>query len=126
MNCCFCGPVKNCGTYLNKVFENVEKLGSLFNDYQIIIYYDESTDDTLQKLIKYQEKNPKLSFYVNQKPISKFRTQNLAIARNWCLNYVRQNKEYFPFFFGGTSPLLRYVVVDNFQIQNGSNRSRPS
>jgi len=98
MNCCFCGPVKNCGPYLNKVFENIEKLGSLFNDYRIIIYYDKSNDDTLQKLKDYQIKNPKLLFYVNQKLASKFRTHNLAIARNWCLNYVRQNKEYFPFF----------------------------
>lgn len=98
MNCCFCGPVKNCGPYLNKVFENIEKLGSLFDDYIIIIYYDESKDDTLQKLKDYQLKNPKLLFYINKKPMSKFRTHNLAIARNWCLNYVRQYKEYFPFF----------------------------
>jgi hypothetical protein len=98
MNCCFCGPVKNCGPYLNKVFQNIEKLGSLFNDYNIIIYYDESKDDTLQILKDYQLKNPKLLFYVNKKPMSKYRTHNLAIARNWCLNYVRKNKDYFPFF----------------------------
>jgi hypothetical protein len=98
MNCCFCGPVKNCGMYLNKVFENIENLSSLFDDYKIIIFYDKSNDDTLQKLIDYQIKNPKLLFFVNQQPLSKFRTHNLAFARNWCLNYVKQNKEYFPFF----------------------------
>ena len=46
MNCCICGPVKNCGAYLNKVLENVEKVGSLFNDYIILIYYDQSSDNT--------------------------------------------------------------------------------
>ena len=50
MNCCICGPVKNCGSYLNKVLENIEKIGSLFNDYTILIYYDQSTDNTLQIL----------------------------------------------------------------------------
>ena len=29
MNCCICGPVRNCGPYLTRVFENIEKLGSL-------------------------------------------------------------------------------------------------
>ena len=39
MNCCICGPVKNCGPYLTKVFENIEKIGSLFDDYKILIFY---------------------------------------------------------------------------------------
>ena len=30
--------------------------------------------------------------------MSKFRTHNLALARNFCLNFVRNNKEHFPFF----------------------------
>ena len=36
--------------------------------------------------------------YVNQKPVSKFRTHNIANARNFCLNYVKKNIERFPFF----------------------------
>ena len=57
MNCCICGPVKNCGPYLRKVLENIEKIGSLFDDYSIIIYYDNSTDNTLEILKEYQLKN---------------------------------------------------------------------
>jgi hypothetical protein len=98
MNCCICGPVKNCGPYLSKILENMEKLGSLFEDYQIIIYYDKSNDNTLDILKKYQQKNSKMLFYVNQKPVSKFRTHNIANARNVCLNYVKENREKFPFF----------------------------
>ena len=98
MNCCICGPVKNCGPYLDKVFANIERIGSLFDDYKIIIYYDKSVDNTLNKLKEYQTKNPKLLFYVNEKPVSPFRTHNIAVARNFCLNFVRNNKEQFPFF----------------------------
>lgn len=98
MNCCICGPVKNCGPYLLQVLQNIEKIGSLFNDYKIIIYYDKSTDNTLQILKDFQKTNQKLQIYVNNKPMSKFRTHNLAIARNFCLNFVRNNKEQFPFF----------------------------
>lgn len=98
MNCCICGPVKNCGPYLSKVLDNMEKIGSLFDDYKILIYYDKSSDDTLSILKEFQERNPKLIFYVNKKPVSPFRTHNIAIARNFCLNFIRENKEQFPFF----------------------------
>jgi hypothetical protein len=98
MNCCICGPVKNCGPYLPKVLDNMKKIGSLFDDYKIIIYYDKSTDNTLDILKDYQSKNSKIMFYVNNKLITPFRTQNIAIARNHCLKFVRENKDKFPFF----------------------------
>ena len=98
MNCCICGPVKNCAPYLNKVLSNMEKLGSLFNDYKILIYYDESIDDTLQILKNYQSTNSKMLLYVNSKPVSQFRTHNIAAARNFCLKYVKQNIAHFPYF----------------------------
>ena len=98
MNCCICGPVKNCGPYLIKVLENMEKIGSLFDDYKIVIYYDTSSDNSLKILQNYQDKNPKMLFYVNRNPLSKFRTHNLSVARNFCLNYVKENKDTFPYF----------------------------
>jgi hypothetical protein len=98
MNCCICGPVKNCEPYLYKVLYNMEKIGSIFDDYKIIIYYDNSSDNTLKILKDYQKKNNKMIFYVNKNKISPYRTHNIAIARNFCLNYVKQNIENYPFF----------------------------
>jgi len=98
MNCCICGTVKNCGPYLNKVLNNMEKIGSIFENYQIIIYYDHSTDNTLEIIKNFQKNNDKLLLYVNKKLISPFRTHNLAIARNFCLEYVKNHKDKFPFF----------------------------
>ena len=57
MKCCFCGPVKNCSNYLDKVFQNIEILSSLFDDYKIVLFYDHSNDNTLEKLKAYQRKN---------------------------------------------------------------------
>jgi hypothetical protein len=98
MNCCICGPVKNCGVYLKKILENMEKIGSIFEDYKILIFYDESRDNTLEILKEYQKTNPKMQFYVNKKPVSNFRTHNIAFARNFCLNYVKNNIDTYPFF----------------------------
>ena len=52
MNCCICGPVKNCGPFLDKVFENAEKIGLIFDNYEIIVFYDKSSDNTLEKIIE--------------------------------------------------------------------------
>lgn len=125
MNCCICGPVKNCGPYLQKVLENMEKIGSIFDDYQILIYYDKSHDNTLDILKKYQQTNSKMIFYVNQKQISPFRTHNIAIARNFCLNFIRENREKYPFFIMmdcddvnckevNTDILKKYLYLNNW------------
>lgn len=98
MNCCICGPVKNCGPYLKKVLENIEKIGSIFDDYTIVIYYDKSSDNSLEILKEYQTQNPRLRLYVNKQKMMPFRTYNIAIARNMCLKYVKANKDKYPFF----------------------------
>jgi len=76
----------------------MEKIGSLFEDYKIIIYYDDSSDNSLEILKEYQLKNPNMMLYINTNTKSPFRTHNIAAARNFCLNYVKQNIETFPYF----------------------------
>lgn len=98
MKCCICGPVKNCGPYIEKVLENVEKIGALFDDYNIILFYDHSNDDTLKKLKKFKEKNNRLGYYINAKVVSSFRTHNIAFARNYCLRKIREKYSNYPFF----------------------------
>jgi hypothetical protein len=99
MKCCICGPVRNCGQYLDKVLSNIEKIGEIFDDYQILIFYDNSNDNSLAKLKEYQKKNSRLNLYINKQFVSKYRTHRLAYARNFCLNYVKQlDLNEYPFF----------------------------
>jgi hypothetical protein len=98
MNCCICGTVRNCGPYLEKIFSNMEIIGNLFNDYKIIIYYDNSSDDTLDKLKDYQKKNDKMQFYENKGKLLEFRTHRIALGRNMCLNFIRKQYSHYPYF----------------------------
>ena len=98
MNCCICGTVRNCGPFLNKIFKNIEEFGSLFDDYTIVVYYDISTDNTLDTLKEYQKKNPRLLIHVNKKQLSEYRTFRIAKGRNTCLKYIIENKTKFPYF----------------------------
>jgi len=96
--CCICGTVKNCEKYLDKIFSNMEEIGSLFDDYKIILYYDVSDDNTLQKMKEYQQKNIKLNFYVNSEEMLPYRTHRLALGRNTCLEFIRNNCSDYQYF----------------------------
>ena len=97
--CCICGCVKNCGPYLNKIFENMEKVGSLFDDYVIILYFDKSKDDSLLKLKQYKANQiHQVDLYVNCGKRFKYRTHNIAKARNGILKRIREKYADFQYF----------------------------
>jgi hypothetical protein len=96
--CVFCGPVKNCGPYLAKVLKNIELIGSLFDNYVIILYYDFSTDNTLQILKNYQLSNPRLFVHINTTFVSQYRTHRIAHARNFCINEIKKKHADYPYF----------------------------
>ncbi len=98
MKCCICGTVKNCGKYLDRIFANMEEIGSLFEDYSIVLYYDNSNDNTLQKIMEYQQKNAKCVYHVNTSPVSKFRTYNIAKGRNYCIQYIKNHFADYEYF----------------------------
>lgn len=89
---CFCGTVRNCAPFLDRVLANIELLASeCFQNYSIIIFYDESSDSSLKLLMDYQKKNQGHVFiHVNHEFLSQYRTWNLAKARNFCVNFALQ------------------------------------
>ena len=97
--CCICGTVKNCGPYLEKVFENIETIGKIFDDYKIIIAYDMSSDNSLDILHKYELTHPdKFILHVETEPLSQYRTHNIARARNKCLDIIRSQFSDYEYF----------------------------
>lgn len=98
MKCCICGTVRNCEKYLDKIFENMELIGSLFEEYTVILFYDVSDDDTLYKLQEYKERSNKLNLYINEEPQLPYRTWRIAKGRNKCLDIIRQKYRDYDFF----------------------------
>jgi hypothetical protein len=94
----FCGPIRNCAPYLDRVLGNITKMGEevFANDYKIILFYDESGDGTLGVLKRWQLKlgGDKLVFFVNKHRRSKWRTHNIAFGRNACLKYIYGEGKY--------------------------------
>lgn len=95
-----CGCAKDVGSYLDDVFNNIGFIGELFDDFHIIIYYDESDDNTLVKLNEYYEYyQSKMTVLIGEDPLTNVRTQNIANARNGILKKIKElNHDDFQYF----------------------------
>lgn len=98
LKCCICGTVRNCEQYLNKIYDNMLKIGALFDDYRIILYYDDSEDETLQKLTYFSSINDKFIYHVNNDELDKYRTHRLSKGRNYCIEYIRNHFNDYQYF----------------------------
>ena len=96
-SCCICGTVKNCEKYLKNVFNNINHIKNIFNEYYIIIYYDDSNDKTLDKLIEYK-KYFNIHLYHNKIYKSDYRTHRLANGRNYCLKIINKYFSHYKYF----------------------------
>ena len=97
--CFIVGCARNCGEHIPKVFENIRKLGTLFQDTKIYIAYDHSTDDTLSRLHAENATLPNMEIIVNIMPLSPIRTERICNARNTLLQTVKaQYKPGWDFF----------------------------
>jgi glycosyltransferase involved in cell wall biosynthesis len=76
----------------------MEIIGSIFDDYRIILYYDDSNDDTLNKVKEYKNKNPRILFYVNKSELLPYRTHRIALGRNTCLKMIKEQFSDFEYF----------------------------
>lgn len=93
-----CGIIKNAGTVIDKSLNLCIKTGEMFTDYKIIIYENNSTDNTKKILNNYKSNK---NFVIISEDISEetiiqhnisknCRIQNISNARNKVLNEVRK------------------------------------
>jgi hypothetical protein len=77
----------------------MEKIGSLFDKYIIILSYDVSSDDSLDKIKSYMKTNPdRIILHINSDPVFKYRTHNIAKARNKCMDLIREKFTDYEYF----------------------------
>lgn len=89
-SCCICGLIKDCEPYLDRVITNIQIIASLFFNYHIIFDYDISSDNSLNKIEKFREEMPKnVTIIVGNTLLKQERVVNITIARNRCLELIR-------------------------------------
>lgn len=101
-NIYICATVRNCSDFLDKVFLNIDKIIELFDDYKIIISYDNIQDNSLEVLKRKKSKYKlELIHALENEDIfhRDMRSQRISNARNECLKYMRKdNRDEFQYF----------------------------
>ena len=93
-NVYICGSLRNCGHFIDGVFINIDKIIKLFDNYKIIISYDNINDNSLDILQKKKAKyNMELIHVLENEDIlhRDMRTQRISNARNEILKYIRKD-----------------------------------
>lgn len=87
-NIIFSGTVKNVEKYIKNNLKNIDKCGSKFNKYLVIIYENDSTDKT-RKILEENKKDNYIYIFENdvKEPL---RTKRIAHGRNKILDKVRE------------------------------------
>jgi hypothetical protein len=97
--CVICSAVKDIDLYLPKIIRNMHAIGKLFCDYQIVFFYDVSSDGTGNLLQDYARDDKKISFINNPTPLHNVpKTYKIAHARNSLLDYIRIHHSDYEFF----------------------------
>tara|TARA_Y100000591_G_C21848390_1_gene710056 strand:- start:2656 stop:3477 length:822 start_codon:yes stop_codon:yes gene_type:complete len=96
-SCIICGCVKNCENYIEKVFENIKKIQTLFKETKIIISFDISSDLSLKKLCELK-KNFDIEIIINKNPLTNIRTLNISNARNRIIDVIYKYYSNFDYF----------------------------
>ncbi len=90
-----CGVCRNVSHAIPNTITHIEALGTYFADYAVIIYENNSTDNTSALFSEWAARNPKVSFHSENIPpehLPASRTENIARARNIILTLARDPK----------------------------------
>lgn len=99
LNVAVCGCTKNSGSYIATHIERILSWEVLFNRMDVVIYENDSEDDT-KALLTELEKNGKIEV-ISEDGIDAIRTIVLAHGRNKLLNHVRDH----------VSPSYDYMIM---------------
>lgn len=91
------GCTKNSATYINEHLQKLVSVGELFETYSIIIYENDSSDNTLEILSKFKKNNNNFNFVSEKNVINKIkypninnRVQIICHGRNILLKIIKQ------------------------------------
>ena len=109
-----CGITRNDGETLPLTIRRIEKTGSLFGDYRVVVFENDSTDQTPTLLRQWEAQNARVTILSeslrNLPVLSAGRFQILAHCRNRYLNFVNDSRDLDGF---------EYIMVVDMDLRGG-------
>ena len=99
-----CGLARDVADVLLHTTARIERLGAMFSDYRVVIYENDSRDDTKPLLIAWSRRNPRVNATlecrgdpINPNARCLKRATRMARYRNHCLDTVRTHFSHFDY-----------------------------
>ena len=99
-----CGLARNVAVELPNTIARIERLGELFADYRVLIYENDSVDETKNILFRWQLTNARVSILseIRNDPVNlpvrcRHRATRMATYRNQCRDYVAAHWDSFDY-----------------------------
>lgn len=92
-NVLICGICKDVEPFVENAIAQIEALGQRFDDYRVIVYENNSTDNTASLFATWAQASPKVLFVsetVEETELPPTRMEKIARARNRVLDFVRE------------------------------------
>ncbi len=96
------GAVRNGERFLPSLFQNIYKIVSYFQEYKIILYENDSNDQSREILLTFAKKDPLNVHLLLEKDLDqkyKYRTERLAYIRNKLLDHVLLHYPKYDYLF---------------------------
>jgi hypothetical protein len=101
-----CAIVRDCGTNLKKNIRTIDEICDMAKEYHVVIFENDSVDDTKQILQRWSEKRKNIHISLNEfnsitippnntsvnRFFSRARIEKMAKYRNYYLEYIESNK----------------------------------
>ena len=121
----FGGCARNIDSYLSTAFNNMYTLAKHFtdnnnnNDYKIVIYHNDSHDNTLAILKSYESRDPDHVIIIDRHDPSESRIKRLARGRNLVLETIQRECSDYDYFFNvDLDDRFPVLAKNNFQHVN--------
>lgn len=129
-----CGMLRDTAKNIPNIQRRVEKLGSLFKDYRVLIVENDSTDGTREKLLKWRERNPRVNILgcgINAKEchlsfpkteghgVDRKRIDKMINLRNMYLDEVRRSYPSIDYTIVWDLDIIGSVYLDGVQNSMG-------
>jgi hypothetical protein len=124
MKVAICGCAINCAEYIDAIFKNISLMSQKLKISHIIISYDESKDDTLKKLKRFEKYSDIVHLIKTDEPLTNNRIQNMCNSRNRIMKFLLELEKkpdyYIMMNFDDTccKPLDLDTLVSAFKIKD--------
>ena len=96
------GMVRDCGNAIRKNMKQIEQIASFFKDYRVVVFENNSKDNTKQVLKEWQRNNPKVIISLNDFDEDKYKS-------------IKPNAQYFKYF--QLNKLQKYYDYRNLMME---------